>query len=289
MLGGLSMGGNGQTLILGQNTFVFQDTLSWIHGKHSFRFGGGLSRAQDNMSSFQFGAYSVYLNYPGLLLGQAPLNPYETEDLAGLTPRNWRAQDVNFFVQDDFKITPRLTLNLGFRFERLGDIGELNGRNATIDPTLLDPNPPTAAEGGSLAGIEVSGNFPGSLPPGVVSSGNNLGIRGVGQNTINPRIGFAWSLPWTNRLVLRGGYGVYHQRSTGQMYLQQVANQPFGLIRVNAPNFTQGIDNPFRRRSRSLPPICSVRGTRLRIGRPRHKPFAGGDRSQHPRAYFPTL
>jgi len=245
VFGGFNMGGNGQTLVLGQNTFVFQDTLSWIRGKHSFRFGAGVTQAQDNMSSFQFGAYSVYINYPGLLLGQAPLNPYLTEDLAGLTARNWRARDVNFFVQDDFKITPRLTLNLGFRFERLGDIGELNGRNSTINPALLDPNPPTAAEGGSLDGIEVSGNFPGSLPTGVVSSGNNLGIRGVSQNTINPRIGFAWSLPWTNRLVLRGGYGVYHQRSTGQMYLQQVANQPFGLIREVAPNFTQGIDNPF--------------------------------------------
>ena len=245
VFGGFNMGGNGQTVILGQNTYVFQDTLSWIHGRHSLRFGGGLSWAQDNMSAFQYGGYSVYINYPGLLLGQAPLNPYETIDLAGVTPRNWRARDFNFYGQDDFKITSRLTVNLGFRFERLGDIGEINGRNSSIDPALLDPNPPTVAEGGSLAGIVVSNNFPGTRPPGVVSSGNNLGIRGVGQNTLNPRIGFAWSLPWTNRLVLRGGYGVYHQRSTGQMYLQQIANQPFGLIRVNAPNFTQGIDNPF--------------------------------------------
>lgn len=243
VLGGFNMGGNGQTVILGQNTYVFQDTLSWIRGRHSFRFGGGLTRAQDNMSAFQYGAYSVFLNYPGLLYGQGPYNPYLTLDLAGLMSRNWRVWDSYFYVQDDVKVTSRLTLNLGFRFERLGDPGELNGRNSTMDPALIDPNPPTVAEGGTLAGVLVSSNFPGTLPSGVVSSGNNLGIRGRSQNTVNPRIGFVWSLPGTNRLVLRGGYGVYHQRTTGQMYLQQLANQPFGLIRQTVG--TAGFGSPF--------------------------------------------
>lgn len=245
VLGGFNIGGNGQTLILGQNTYVFQDTVSWIHGRHSFRFGGGLSRAQDNMSTFAYGGYAVFYNYPGLLYGQAPLNPFETVDLAGLTGRNWRVWDGDIYAQDDVKVTPRLTLNLGLRYERLGDPGEINGRNATMNPALINPNPPTVAEGGTSAGILVSDNFPGTLPAGVVSSGNNMGIFGVGQNTLNPRVGFAWSLPGTNRLVLRGGYGVYHQRTTGQMYLQQISNQPFGLIRIVAPDFTNGFDNPF--------------------------------------------
>ena len=244
-LGGFNIGGNGQTVILGQNTYVFQDTVSWIHGRHSFRFGGGLSHAQDNMTTFSYGGYSIFINYPGLLYGQAPLNPYETVDLAGVTGRNWRVWDGNLYVQDDVKVTSRLTLNLGFRFERLGDAGEINGRNASMNPALINPNPPTVAEGGSLAGILVSNNFPGTRPAGVVSSGNNMGIFGVGQNTLDPRIGFAWSLPGTNRFVLRGGYGVYHQRTTGQMYLQQISNQPFGLIREVAPDLFNGFANPF--------------------------------------------
>jgi TonB-dependent Receptor Plug Domain len=242
VLGGLNIGGNGQSVILGQNTYVFQDTVSWIRGHHSFRFGGGLTRAQDNMTTFAYGGYSIFYNYPGLVYGQAPLNPYETVDLAGLTGRNWRIWDGSLYAQDDFKITPRLTLNLGFRYERLGDPGELNGRNATMVPSLINPNPPAT---GALNGILVSSNFPGSLPPGVVSSGNNLGIYGNGQNTYNPRIGFAWSLPGTNRVVLRGGYGLYHQRTTGQLYLEQISNQPFGLIRTVAPNFTNSFASPF--------------------------------------------
>jgi hypothetical protein len=242
VFGGLSVGGNGQTVTVGQGTFVFQDTLSWTHGRHSFRFGGGATYAQYNLSGFKYGGYSIFINYPGLLLGQAPLNPFETLDLAGVTSRNWRVWDDSFYAQDDFKVTSRLTLNLGFRYERLGDFGEINGRNASMDPALIDPNPPS---GGSLDGILVSDNFPGTRPAGVVSSGNNLGINGVGQNTINPRIGFAWSLPGTDRLVLRGGYGVYHQRATGQPYLQQVANQPFGLLRVVNPVLANGFSNPF--------------------------------------------
>jgi hypothetical protein len=242
VLGGFNIGGNGQSVILGQNTYVLQDTVSWLRGRHSFRFGGGISRAQDNMTTFAYGGYSVFYNYPGLLYGQAPLNPFETVDLAGLSGRNWRIWDGNIYAQDDVKVTSRLTLNLGFRYERLGDPGEINGRNATMNPALINPNPPAS---GSLNGILVSDNFPGTLPSGVVSSGNNMGIYGKRQNTLNPRIGFAWSLPGTNRLVLRGGYGVYHQRTTGQLYLQQISNQPFGLIRAVAPNFTNGFASPF--------------------------------------------
>lgn len=242
VLGGFNIGGNGQSVILGQNTYVLQDTVSWLRGRHSLRFGGGVSRAQDNMTTFAYGGYSIFYNYPGLLYGQAPLNPFETVDLAGITGRNWRMWDANIYAQDDVKMTSRLTLNLGFRYERLGDPGEINGRNATMDPALINPNPPAS---GSLDGILVSNNFPGALPSGVVSSGNNLGIYGNGQNTLNPRIGFAWSLPGTDRLVLRGGYGIYHQRTTGQLYLEQISNQPFGLIREVAPDFTNGFASPF--------------------------------------------
>ena len=240
--GGLSVGGNGQTVVLAQNTYVFQDTISWIRHRHSLRFGGGLTRAQDNLSSFQFAGYSIFVNYPGLLLGQAPFNPFVTQDLAGITQRNWRVWDSDFYAQDDIKVTPTLTLNLGFRYERLGDFGEVNGRNASMDPALIDRNPPAS---GTLAGIVVSDNFPGTRPPGVVSSGNNLGIQGIGQNTWNPRVGFAWMLPGTTRFLLRGGYGAYHQRATGQPYLQQISNQPFGLIRLVQPVVANGFSNPF--------------------------------------------
>ncbi len=240
--GGINLGGNGQSVDFTQNTFVAQDNVFWTRGRHAMQFGGSLTHAQDNFERFKLGGILVFLDYPSLFIGQAPLDPFLVEDLAGLPDRAWRALDASFYAQDNFKVTSRLTLNLGFRYERLGDFGDELGRNSSVDPSRLDPNPP---DEGSLAGIVVSSNFPGSRPDGVLSSGNNLGINGKGQDTLNPRVGFTWLLPGTDRFVLRGGYGVYHQRATGQPYLQQVTNQPFGLLRAVIPNFTGGFDNPF--------------------------------------------
>jgi len=240
--GGVNLGGNGQSLQFAQNTFVFQDNLFWSHGSHQIQLGGSLSRTQDNFEKFSLGGILVFLDYPSLFIGQAPLDPLLVEDLAGLPDRAWRALDASLYAQDNYRISSRLTLNFGLRYERLGDFGDVLGRNSSIDPSHLDPNPPAT---GSLAGILVSSNFPGTRPNGVLSSGNSLGIKGNGQNTFNPRIGFSWRLPGTERLVLRGGYGTYRQRATGQPYLQQVTNQPFGLIRAVLPNLTGGFDNPF--------------------------------------------
>ncbi len=240
--GGINLGGNGQSVDFTQNTFVAQDNVFWTRGRHAMQFGGSLTHAQDNFERFKLGGILVFLDYPSFFIGQAPLDPFLVEDLAGLPDRAWRALDASFYAQDNFKVTSRLTLNLGFRYERLGDFGDELGRNSSVDPSRLDPNPP---DEGSLAGIVVSSNFPGSRPDGVLSSGNNLGINGKGQDTLNPRVGFTWLLPGSDRFVLRGGYGVYHQRATGQPYLQQVTNQPFGLLRAVIPNFTGGFDNPF--------------------------------------------
>src|SRR5207248_3966652 len=240
--GGINLGGNGQSVQFTQNTFVIQDNVFWTRGRHSVQFGGSLTRAQNNFEKFNLGGIVVFLDYPSFFISQAPLDPFLVEDLAGLPDRAWRALDASLYAQDSIKITPRLTVNLGFRYERLGNFGDMLGRNSTVDPSHVDPNPPDT---GSLSGIVVSSNFPGTRPDGVLSSGNNLGIKGSGQNTLNPRIGFTWRLPGTERFLLRGGYGVYHQRASGQPYLQQVTSQPFGLLRAVVPNLTGGFDNPF--------------------------------------------
>jgi hypothetical protein len=249
--GSLTLGGNGQSVDFVQNTFVYQDVLSYGLGRHTLRFGGGLTRAQDNETNFQFLGGMVFGTFPDFLLGQSaaqngtPLsNVLASIDIPGLFGRAWRVWDGDLFVQDDFKATQKLTLNLGFRYERLGGIGDELGRNATFNFSLANPNPPPT---GSLAGFVVPSNFKGSIPSGVTQIGNNLGIQGDGQNTINPRFGFAWQLPRTQRFVLRGGWGVYHSRVTGQPTFQLLTNQPFALVRqiVGAPNGAASFANPF--------------------------------------------
>jgi hypothetical protein len=132
------------------------------------------------------------------------------------------------------------------RYEHLGQFGDRLGRNSSFDISKADANPPP---GGSLAGYIVASNFPGVVPPGVLRADNTFGDDGVGQNTISPRIGFAWQIyPSTGRLVLRGGYGMYYSRPTDQAFFQSVFGAPFSLSRLNvgAANAGATFQAPFQ-------------------------------------------
>ncbi len=222
---GFNLGGNGQGVVLAQNFYDFNDSISYVRGKHSLHFGAGINRSQINLASFHFLAGLVYPTFADFLLG----NSLESVDVPGVFSREWRVWDGDLFLQDDYKITQRLTFNIGFRYERQGQLGEYLGRASTFDPAAANPNPPAA---GSLLGYVVSSNFSGgAIPPGVTKAGTNTAINNDGQNGYEPRVGFAWQLPGTNRLVLRGGYGIYFTRTTGEPFLQLLGAPPWGEIR----------------------------------------------------------
>ncbi len=252
---GLSLGGNGQNVQIAENTYTFQDSVSWTHGKHNFRFGAGLQREQNNQVGFHYLAGELFLSWADFMLGQSGAqngsgvsNVFGSIDLLGLFDRAYRDWEVWSYAQDDFKVTKRLTLNLGMRYDRIGDFGDAQGRNAGFDPSLADTNPPA---GGTLAGTTVPNNYVGTIPAGVKQLDNDFGLNGIGQNTWNPRLGLAYQVPYTHdRVVIRAGYGVYHSRSTGQPFLQLISAPPYGQIREFLPNttFTEQqplpLDNP---------------------------------------------
>jgi hypothetical protein len=254
--GGVGIGGNGQSVNFAQNVFVAQDLVSWNRGKHNLRLGGGVTRTQDNEPGLIYPGTILTLTFADFLLGLnatdsgtaaagLPVgNIYETLDIPGYKGRAYRALEANVYVQDDWKLTSKLTLNLGFRYERLGDISDAGGRNTGFDISKVNPNPPAS---GSLAGYVVPSNYNGPLPDGVVRLDNSTGIKGLGQNTWDPRVGFAWGLPRTSRVVLRGGYGLFHSRYTGQPLIQSLAAPPFALPRVlvTTTNAAASLENPF--------------------------------------------
>jgi len=229
--GSFETGGNGQNLHLAQNFYTFNDALFWTIGRHSLHFGGGIERSQINQVHFSFLGGVQFPDYVGFLLG----NGSYSLDVPGLFDRYYRTWDGNLFAQDNIKITPKFTLNLGFRYERLGDLSDNLGRNSSFDPGFADH---TGA--GSQAGYVVASNFKGDLPPGVVRAPNEAATRGLGQNTWGPRVGFSWQLPGNDRVVLRGGYGIYYSRTTGQPIFQELTSPPFGQVR-----FTNGVAIPF--------------------------------------------
>ena len=222
-----------------QNSFVFNDVLSLLKGSHAMKFGGSLGRLEDNLDFAGLGSFVQFLSWPDFLLGLdgrsngtgAVSNVFASADVFGLMNREFRVWEGSGFVQDDYRVRPSLTLNLGLRYERLGHFGDNLGRNSSFDVSKADASPPP---GGSLDGYIVASNFPGALPAGVKRASNTFANYGEGQNTFAPRIGFAWQVwPMTSRLVLRGGYGMYYSRSTGQSSGQSVLAAPFALTRIN--------------------------------------------------------
>jgi hypothetical protein len=222
-----------------QNSFVLSDVFSWLKGAHSLRFGASLTRLQDNLDFVGTGSYVQFLSWPDFLIGLNASgngtgivsNVFQSSDLFGLLNREFRVLEGSGFVQDDYRIRRSLILNLGVRYERLGQFGDALGRNSSFDVRKADANPPPT---GTLDGYIVASNYSGALPPGVIRADNTFGNYGEGQDTVAPRGGFAWQmLPTTRRLVLRGGYGIYFSRPTGQASTVSVLAAPFGLSRLS--------------------------------------------------------
>ena len=222
-----------------QNSFVFGDVLSVTHGAQTMRFGGSITRFQDNINLVGLGSFVEFLTWPDFLLGlnavsngTAFSNVFASFDDFGLTVRKFRVWEGAGFAQDDFRVNRILTLNIGLRYEHLGQFGDQLGRNSSFAFGKADRNPPP---GGSLDGYIVAANFPGTLPPGVTRANNTFGNYGQGQNTIAPRIGFAWQISHRKMpLALRGGYGIYYSRPTAQAFYQSVFGAPFSEFRLNA-------------------------------------------------------
>jgi len=233
-------------LSFAQNSYVFSDVLSFVRGRHALRFGGSLTRFQDNYGDPGIGSFVQFLSWPDFLLGLNAVgngtgtfsNVFASIDDFGLFDREYRVWEGSGFVQDDYKIQKSLTLNIGLRYERLGQFGDKLGRNSSFDISEANPNPPAS---GSVSGYIVASNFPDPVPSGVQRAHNMFANQGVGQNTLAPRIGFAWQvLPRTSRLVLRGGYGIYFSRPTGQAFFQNTNGAPFAHPRLNIGSSNAG-------------------------------------------------
>jgi hypothetical protein len=236
-----------------QNSFIFRDDLSFVRSGHTVRFGGSITRLQDNVDLVGLGSFMQFLSWPDFLLGLSAAdngtdfsNVFASFDDFGLSTREYRVWEGTGFAQDDYRVLKSFTLNIGVRYERLGQFADNLGRNASFDIAKADPNPPRT---GSVAGYVVASNFPGTVPAGITRVNNRFGNYADGQNTFAPRVGFAWQIwPSSGRLILRGGYGTYYSRPTGQAFYQNVFGAPFSEFRLiaGASNANATFQAPFQ-------------------------------------------
>jgi hypothetical protein len=205
-----------------QTTFTVGDTLSFVRGNHSFRVGGevrrhhmdgdlqeGRNRRHNFRSWFDF--LTVGYRNPGDRNRARQIG--DTAITYGETLRRYRMTDWNWFIADDWKVSPKLTLNLGVRHEFFGFPSEANGLLAVYD------YPAALATGNLQDGYIFASNFNASSVPGAAGLNLRIGDSKTlipnDYNNVMPRVGFAWS-PFSNkRMVLRGGYGIFFERTTG--------------------------------------------------------------------------
>ncbi|MDX2153730.1 MAG: carboxypeptidase regulatory-like domain-containing protein [Bryobacteraceae bacterium] len=168
------------------NVYQINDAFSYNRGQHLLRAGFDLRHIQDNSvnDSNRRGIYS-FGDINTFLAG----TPSSYTQMFGNTYRGFRTNYHAAFVQDDWKVMPTLTLNLGFRWEFQGGLREVNRLQSVLDPRL------NTAIG--AAGTGALGGFRNESP---VVEGTSF-LPG-------PRFGFAWN-PGAGRWVVRGGYGIY--------------------------------------------------------------------------------
>ncbi|MGA8596901.1 MAG: carboxypeptidase regulatory-like domain-containing protein [Bryobacteraceae bacterium] len=226
-----------------------RDDVSWTKGTHNMKFGGQFMRYSKNQDIFgdTQGNYSFDGSFTGnavadFLLGYA--KTYNQLDLEDRT--HTRTSTGSFYFTDNWRITSRLTLNLGARWEIIPHAYDVQNRLSNFYQNLYDPSKaPTFNSDGSLntsspgfttvPGVPLS-NIPFYLN-GVVVAGQDGTPRGMVQNqwgTIGPRVGFAYDLTGRGRTIVRAGYGMFFERVQGNDVYNMGPNPPFGF----SPNLT---------------------------------------------------
>jgi hypothetical protein len=220
------------------------DSLSLLRRNHTLRTGLEIRYNEVNVTAAQnFTRGQIdFVDFHSFLTGTTQVTTFGN----GLNDRSQRAWDYNFFAQDDWKVSPRFTANLGLRYELDLPAYDTRGRLSTFDPALYVPRQQVDQKGNPvgppIGGFVQAGNaIPSLRLPGVPDVSKYV-VRSIDPSNLAPRIGFAYSSLRSNRLAVRGGYGIYYSRVTFA-YASASAQLPpmFALGVQNGARF----DNPF--------------------------------------------
>ena len=253
--GRFSIGGSGLcNWVEGGTNWQVADSLTWIKGRHNIKTGFDVYRREFHLitafldpGSFAFDGSATGNAAADFLLGELTTATRRPQIDMGM--RSWNS---SYFFQDDYKVSKRLTLNLGLRYELLGPFDEYRGverstvqipQNATFrlgqQSTVIPSAPP-----GLLFTGDRAPDFPDGLPSTMVK---------LDRKQFQPRIGFAYDVFGDGRTSLRGSYGLYSNAHFGDMGAQSFQNQPFLLGQTlfrpagSLSDPWQGIENPFPR------------------------------------------
>ena len=232
-----SGGGRNTNRPLDQNLITFGDTLTWIVGRHDLRMGGDLVRnAAVDGFALNRGSPRGSMTYSGdgvnpftsFLLGlPATRVDYVLQPRPPMDVHNW---EHGYFFQDTWKVTPKVTLNLGLRYELITPFVDKRDLIANFDPDYV--NPSTGQLGRFVIPSTKTLQY---LDTRIVNFGYVLAKDsglGLGRGTVrtdrhdfSPRVGIAYRMG--SKSVIRGGYGIYYPTSAAQGIRDPIATNPF--------------------------------------------------------------
>lgn len=197
--------------------FEFGDMVSWTKGRHFLRFGGDIQRYRiDFFFNFYSRGQILFNTFSDFLKGSSITGLLG----AGVRDRGMRVTDFDTYAQDDIRVTPRLTVNLGLRVARNGGISEIRNRLVNFDPAAF-----------AALGKSCTVAAPCAPPNGFFTPTDSINPA---DWHVAPRFGFSWRpLASSNGMVVRGGVGVYFDRFSTRFANSQLFNYPYGVIGAN--------------------------------------------------------
>ena len=212
--------------------------VSYTRGKHAMKFGAGLNRYTKNQQLFgdPGGQYYFSGSFTGDAFVDFALGLSSAFDQAQALPtRHYVNNTISFYANDNWHVSPKLSLQLGFRYDALPHAYERANQVANFDPAKyqaslaprfladnsLDPTgpgfstPPGASQAFYLNGTQLAGQ---GIPAGLVANY---------YKTFQPRVGFSYDLSGTGKTVLRGGVGTFYERLQGNDIYNAATNAPF--------------------------------------------------------------
>jgi hypothetical protein len=199
--------------VAGSHLTQLRDTLSLNRGRHSIRLGGEYSyetithdTTLNNYGTFTFDGRKTGNAFADFLIGE--MLRFTQDAPVRKTDNGWY---LGAFVQDDYRLLPRLTLNLGLRYDLQPPLVDPLNRKTTFVPGRRSTVVPTA--------------LPGMLFPG--DDGVGRGISAIDRNNVAPRVGFAWDVKGDGRTAVRGAFGIFYGTISGNMWNATADGQPF--------------------------------------------------------------
>jgi hypothetical protein len=238
--GGFNLGDN-PTGIFTRNNFTYADDVSWESGKHDFHFGGIIEWSQVDLNN-QFNQPGIvnsctqdtFLKQPaglptyqnflaGIICDGGPAgNGYAFQQGAGEFKSN-RDKFPGLYIQDNYRLNRRLTLNLGLRYEPALPWSDTGDRWAQVNPAAMAANVTSRVYPNAPPGILFSGQNGVASDPGMPKNALNANWKGVA-----PRVGFAYDVFGDGKTSLRGGAGIfYDSRAMGMLSNRYVDEWPF--------------------------------------------------------------